>query len=193
MEAHAVDRAHRIGQTRQVFAYRLITRDTVEEKCSSYRKPSVIWPTRSSARTTASSPTCVQMTSHSSFRSAPAGSRRNCDEAAAAFGPTKSPMPFSIGFLPRQRDSSKPDAVHSERDRVTTGPSRARLLPTLPTSGAGWPDGSAVAQNYLWLGGFTLAISGDVGFCQSRGGESIRQHFIDRAYIHHSEAAVKCR
>jgi SNF2 family DNA or RNA helicase len=31
-EAQAVDRAHRIGQTRQVFAYRLIVRDTVEEK-----------------------------------------------------------------------------------------------------------------------------------------------------------------
>ncbi|NBT14626.1 MAG: DEAD/DEAH box helicase, partial [Planctomycetia bacterium] len=28
----AVDRAHRIGQTRRVFAYRLIARDTVEEK-----------------------------------------------------------------------------------------------------------------------------------------------------------------
>jgi superfamily II DNA or RNA helicase len=32
VEAQAVDRAHRIGQTRPVFAYRLITRDTVEEK-----------------------------------------------------------------------------------------------------------------------------------------------------------------
>ncbi len=31
-EAQAIDRAHRIGQTRQVFAYRLITKDTVEEK-----------------------------------------------------------------------------------------------------------------------------------------------------------------
>ncbi len=31
-EAQAIDRAHRVGQTRQVFAYRLICRDTVEEK-----------------------------------------------------------------------------------------------------------------------------------------------------------------
>jgi superfamily II DNA or RNA helicase len=32
VEAQAIDRAHRIGQTRQVFAYRIIARDTVEEK-----------------------------------------------------------------------------------------------------------------------------------------------------------------
>lgn len=32
VEAQAVDRAHRIGQTRPVFAYRIIARDTVEEK-----------------------------------------------------------------------------------------------------------------------------------------------------------------
>ena len=32
VEAQAVDRTHRIGQMRQVFAYRLIARDTVEEK-----------------------------------------------------------------------------------------------------------------------------------------------------------------
>jgi superfamily II DNA or RNA helicase len=32
VEAQAIDRAHRIGQTRQVFAYRLIARDTVEQK-----------------------------------------------------------------------------------------------------------------------------------------------------------------
>lgn len=32
VEAQAVDRTHRIGQTQQVFAYRLITRNTVEER-----------------------------------------------------------------------------------------------------------------------------------------------------------------
>jgi superfamily II DNA or RNA helicase len=32
VEAQAVDRAHRLGQTRRVFAYRLIARETVEEK-----------------------------------------------------------------------------------------------------------------------------------------------------------------
>jgi SNF2 family DNA or RNA helicase len=32
VEAQAIDRARRIGQVRPVFAYRLIARDTVEEK-----------------------------------------------------------------------------------------------------------------------------------------------------------------
>jgi superfamily II DNA or RNA helicase len=37
-EAQAVDRAHRIGQLRPVFAYRLIARDTVEEKILELQK-----------------------------------------------------------------------------------------------------------------------------------------------------------
>ncbi len=38
VEAQAVDRAHRIGQTKQIFAYRLIARDTVEEKVLELQK-----------------------------------------------------------------------------------------------------------------------------------------------------------
>jgi SNF2 family DNA or RNA helicase len=38
VEAQAVDRAHRIGQTRQVFAYRLIAKNTVEEKVIELQK-----------------------------------------------------------------------------------------------------------------------------------------------------------
>jgi superfamily II DNA or RNA helicase len=38
VEAQAVDRAHRIGQSRSVFAYRLITRDTVEDKVLELQK-----------------------------------------------------------------------------------------------------------------------------------------------------------
>jgi SNF2 family DNA or RNA helicase len=38
VEAQAVDRAHRIGQTKRVFAYRLITRGTVEEKVLELQK-----------------------------------------------------------------------------------------------------------------------------------------------------------
>ena len=38
VEAQAIDRAHRIGQSRHVFAYRLIARDTVEEKVIELQK-----------------------------------------------------------------------------------------------------------------------------------------------------------
>jgi superfamily II DNA or RNA helicase len=38
IETQAIDRSHRIGQTRNVFAYRLIARDTVEEKILDLQK-----------------------------------------------------------------------------------------------------------------------------------------------------------
>ena len=38
VEAQAIDRAHRVGQTRNVFAYRMICRDTVEEKIAELQK-----------------------------------------------------------------------------------------------------------------------------------------------------------
>ena len=38
VEAQAIDRAHRVGQTNRVFAYRLICRDTVEEKIADLQK-----------------------------------------------------------------------------------------------------------------------------------------------------------
>ncbi|MDA1044891.1 MAG: DEAD/DEAH box helicase, partial [Verrucomicrobia bacterium] len=38
VESQAIDRAHRIGQTRKVFAYRFIARDTVEEKVLELQK-----------------------------------------------------------------------------------------------------------------------------------------------------------
>ncbi len=38
VEAQAIDRTHRIGQERPVFAYRLIARDTVEEKVLELQK-----------------------------------------------------------------------------------------------------------------------------------------------------------
>jgi len=38
IEAQAIDRTHRIGQTRNVFAYRLIARDTIEEKILELQK-----------------------------------------------------------------------------------------------------------------------------------------------------------
>ena len=44
VEAQAVDRAHRVGQTRPVFAYRLIARNTVEQRVLELQKTKRTWP-----------------------------------------------------------------------------------------------------------------------------------------------------
>ena len=62
VEAQAIDRAHRIGQTRPVFAYRLIARDTVEEKVLELQRSSATSPMRFSAETAALSPSSTVRT-----------------------------------------------------------------------------------------------------------------------------------
>ena len=62
VEAQAIDRAHRIGQTRQVFAYRLIARDTVEEKVLELQQRNATWRPQLSKRTVASSEICAGKT-----------------------------------------------------------------------------------------------------------------------------------
>lgn len=47
VEAQAIDRTHRIGQSRHVFAYRLIAKDTVEERVLGCSIRSARWRTRS--------------------------------------------------------------------------------------------------------------------------------------------------
>ena len=51
--SQAIDRAHRIGQTHQVFAYRLIREIRSRKRFWNCRAPNATWPTPSSARTTA--------------------------------------------------------------------------------------------------------------------------------------------
>ena len=53
VEAQAIDRAHRIGQTRTVFAYRLVAATTWRRRSSSSRPASAPWPTPSSRPTRA--------------------------------------------------------------------------------------------------------------------------------------------
>ena len=38
VEAQAIDRAHRLGQTKNVFAYRLIAKDTIEERIADLQR-----------------------------------------------------------------------------------------------------------------------------------------------------------
>jgi len=47
VEQQAIDRAHRIGQTRHVFAYRLIVADTVEQRILELQTASASWRMRS--------------------------------------------------------------------------------------------------------------------------------------------------
>ena len=49
-EAQAIDRAHRIGQTRTVIAYRLLIKDSLEEKSARSKPQSPLSPKVCSAR-----------------------------------------------------------------------------------------------------------------------------------------------
>ena len=53
VEAQAIDRAHRIGQNRHVFAYRLIAATRSRRRSSSCSTTNATWPTPSSRPTTA--------------------------------------------------------------------------------------------------------------------------------------------
>jgi hypothetical protein len=48
VEAQPVDRTHRIGQSKPVFVYRLLCRDTVEEKVVALEEPTELIPQRRS-------------------------------------------------------------------------------------------------------------------------------------------------
>jgi SNF2 family DNA or RNA helicase len=52
VEPQAVDRAHRIGQTRPVFAYRLIARNTAEQRVLELQQTKRTWPMPSWAKIT---------------------------------------------------------------------------------------------------------------------------------------------
>jgi SNF2 family DNA or RNA helicase len=45
VEEQATARAHRIGQDKPVFVYKLMTQGTVEEKILACRTASAVWPT----------------------------------------------------------------------------------------------------------------------------------------------------
>jgi len=70
VEAQAIDRTHRPGQTRPVLAYRLIAENTSRTRSSSSRPGSGSSPTGSSPTAAAVSPSCRSPTSSCCSRSA---------------------------------------------------------------------------------------------------------------------------
>ncbi|WFS25845.1 MULTISPECIES: C-terminal helicase domain-containing protein [Rhizobium] len=53
VEEQALDRAHRIGQAKPIFVYRLVAADPIEEKMDVLKDKSVRWPPASSTMTAA--------------------------------------------------------------------------------------------------------------------------------------------
>ncbi|MEO8474119.1 MAG: C-terminal helicase domain-containing protein [Chryseolinea sp.] len=49
-EQQAIDRTHRIGQTKKVFAYKMICKDSVEERSFNFRKKRSCYPASLSAK-----------------------------------------------------------------------------------------------------------------------------------------------
>ena len=103
VEAQAIDRAHRIGQTKRVFAYRLICRDTVEEKVAALQE---------TKRDLAASIIAADGSAHAEAGSRDAGN-------AAGVGPARPVAVIGIAWPPRSVNRLGPCAPLQRHTRLS--------------------------------------------------------------------------